>query len=430
MSSQINRRVFDTVVELWGTRVPLMNMRDRLKRYTYGDQWGDIVYDDNGVRIIESELLKRSGRRPVSNNLIRRLVKAVIGRYREMAVSNSWYDTPGTTSDIVADLDELDCRLLEEFLISGMAIQRVADDDPLAGHIPCVRNVSPDKFFCNAFRDPAGADIDMVGMLHDMSPAEVFMRFAGKRGMNSQKLGHVFEASRNRINTLPSAPADLFIAEPGRLRVIEVWSREFDNARNLLWRVRWFAPDGTLLDSYTSPWAHGTHPFVVKFYPLTDGEIHSFVEDVVEQQRYINRIIVLIDRIMSTSAKGVLLFPTSQKENKMSWEEICKRWAAPDGVIPITGNGPHIPTQVSGTNGDLSAYRLLEMELKLFDRTAGVGAALLGEADGESATQGIEKLRAKVENATIALADIFYTFRAHIRRRDTKLNAICSPRQK
>lgn len=72
----------------------------------------------------------------------------------------------------------------------------------------------------------------------------------------------------------------------------------------------------------------------MKFYPLTDGEIHPFVEDVIDQQKYVNRLITLIDNVMGTSAKGVLLFPEDQLSDGTSWADIKAMWASYDGVIP------------------------------------------------------------------------------------------------
>ena len=43
-----------------------------------------------------------------------------------------------------------------------------------------------------------------------------------------------------------------------------------------------------------------------KAYPFIDGEIHSFVADVIDQQRYTNRLITLNDWVIRASAKGVL----------------------------------------------------------------------------------------------------------------------------
>ena len=81
----------------------------------------------------------------------------------------------------------------------------------------------------------------------------------------------------------------------------------------LRWHCVWIAPDGTVMAEYDSPWPHGRHPFAIKMYPLTDGEIHSFVEDVVDQQRIINRMITLMEKIMSVSAKGGAALPHRPK---------------------------------------------------------------------------------------------------------------------
>ena len=58
--------------------------RERNKRYNYGDHWGDIVCV-NGVRMTEEQYIMKQGNIPLKNNLIRRLVRNVIGVYRSQA---------------------------------------------------------------------------------------------------------------------------------------------------------------------------------------------------------------------------------------------------------------------------------------------------------------------------------------------------------
>ena len=211
----------------------------------------------------------------------------------------------------------------------------------------------------------------------------------------------------------------------GRCRVIEVWTldsstvcRDDEVEFNFRWHCRWLAPDGTLLAEYDSPFAHGSHPFVVKFYPLTDGEVHSFVEDVIDQQKAINRLIVLVDKIMASSAKGVLLFPRDQMVENMSWDEICRRWAQADGVIPISGKGTHLPQQVMTNPNASGACQVLQLQMKLFDDISGVSDSLLGRATG---ARGADLYESQVKNATIALADIFDTFTSFTDDRNDKL---------
>lgn len=415
----IDRRVFDTAFRLWTDRAKQLADRERLKRYTYGDQWGDVVTMTDGERIVEGDWIRRTGRRPITNNLIRRLVRTIVGRYRDLSIVNDWYDDDPESVDASLSLEEIDSRLLEEFLISGMAVQRVADDGCLNREGVNVCNVSPDRFFCNEFRDPRGDDIECIGMLHDLSPAEVLIRFGKNfRDNDTNTLRKIVEESPLELPFTRNAAA-FYTSLPGRVRVVEVWSREYASGGTLSWRARWYTAAGRLLDTYVSPWKHRSHPFVIKFYPLVDGEVHSFVEDVIDQQRYINRIIVLIDRILATSAKGVLLFPAHQRPQDLSWEEIGRRWASPDGVIPLRGNDDIFPHQISGSSGDAAAYRLLEMELKLFDQTAGVGSVLM--ATDSNGASGAQHYQARVENATAALADIFRTFRSLVTERNRKL---------
>lgn len=420
----IDRQIFDTAFALWGESSQRTATRERLKRFTYGDQWSDVVRHPDGRYITESDWILSTGRRPITNNLIRRLIKVIVGRYRDMAVNSGWYDDAPGSDAARLSLEEMDSRLLEEFLISGMAIQRVADDCPFSGGAGNVVNVVPDRFFCNDFRDPRGWDIEVAGMLHDMSPAEILMRFGRDNPDAKRRLGELIGAESVYPPGASATSAGFYTPARGRIRIIEVWTHEYNGRGNLKWRCRWYSASGTLLDSYVSPWKHGSHPFAVKFYPLTDGEIHSFVEDIVDQQKYINRIIVMIDRIMATTAKGVLLFPTYKDLTERERQNVVNQWSKPDGVIFLPDRQMEMPRQVGGMSGDPGAYRLLETELRLFEQTSGVGAAILGTSNDSSGFKGAEHYQAQVENATIALADIFRTFRALIQERDTKLQKL------
>ncbi|MCM1067800.1 MAG: hypothetical protein NC418_09545 [Muribaculaceae bacterium] len=414
----------------WSAAADLRQRRERYKNYTYGKQWADIVTDSSGRSLPEEQLLIESGAKPLSNNLIRQLVKTVVGRFRTRAAEDGSYST-GSLASIARRnaLPELDSRALEEFLISGCAIQRVAGDTRRGCRGIRVDNVDPRRFFVNDFRDPRGWDIELVGMLHDMSFPELIDRFAGTSKARQAKLRHIYSITDSGYGGTiaigePDDAEEFFNARSDdRCRVIEVWTydcREGSRAAGLdfAWHCRWLAPDGTVLAEHDSPFAHRSHPFVVKLYPLTDGEVHSFVEDVIDQQRYINRLIVMIDKMMTSSAKGVLLFPEDQRPAGLKWEQVTKVWARSDGVIPITGKGTHLPQQVVTNTAGTGAYQLLDLQMKLFEDISGVGDALLGRSEGSA--RGVEMLDARIRNATIALADIFDTFTAFTEARNEK----------
>ena len=296
-----------------------------------------------------------------------------------------------------------------------------------------VDNVSPDDFFVNRFTDPRGSDITLIGMLHQMSWPEVVNRFGRGSRTRIASLRRLFESPATRSALAPdeflgmSLPADadaFFTSAPDRLRVIEVWnyegrqaSRRGRIAMDMVWTCRWYAGDGTLLDQYNSPFPHGEHPFAVCLYPLTDGEVHSFVEDVIDQQRAINRLVVLLDTIMASSAKGALLFPIDQLVPGYTLEHISALWARPDAVIPLRRSG-ELPQQVTASSGGAGAYQLLDLQMKLFDNISGVGDVLLGR--DISPSTGADLYDARVREASTVITDLLESFRAFTDRRTAK----------
>ena len=58
--------------------------RERNKNYTYGRQWEDYICVD-GKRMKEEDYIIRQGNVPLKNNLIRRMVQAVLGVYRSQS---------------------------------------------------------------------------------------------------------------------------------------------------------------------------------------------------------------------------------------------------------------------------------------------------------------------------------------------------------
>jgi len=456
--------VFEAAIAAWRAGAPLRELRRRMKNYTYGRQWGDRVRCPDGRVLTEHELALQNGSTPLTNNLIRQIVKGVVGRFRHDCLTQT--PLPASDSD-AGRLAEIDARTLEEFLISGMAVQRVTTERRQQGCGPWTDMVSPGRFFVNAFRDPSGCDIELIGMLHDMSLTEVMMRFGGTDSAGISRLKAIYgnpqsPAAITAAAAGPDSDGDDFFTPTvrSRCRVIEVWTMEAvstlrchdhdrgeafmldasaeaavgkENARrhaagrtgitvcrttSIRWRCRYFSPDGTLLHTFLSPWSHGSHPFVVKFYPLIDGEVHPFVEDIIDQQRHINRLITQMDHVLGASAKGNLLFPLGAKPRGMSWNDLRANWGRPGAVIPYvdTPTGK-IPQPVSTTTANSQAAQMLDIELDMMQRVSGVSGALLGmNPTVSNASSGL--YAAQADNASIALLDIFETFKSFTTARD------------
>lgn len=59
--------------------------RNRCRDYTFGRQWNDLI-EVNGVKITEYEHICNEGNVPLKNNLIRRMVRNVLGVFRERLI--------------------------------------------------------------------------------------------------------------------------------------------------------------------------------------------------------------------------------------------------------------------------------------------------------------------------------------------------------
>ncbi|MDE5828650.1 MAG: hypothetical protein K2H48_01560 [Duncaniella sp.] len=420
---------FERAHAAWEAMASLRRARNLLKDFTYGDQWSWPVTDASGRVMTEGDAVRSLGKTPLTNNLLRSLVKSVVGRFRYNLALERKKGSPATTYN---RLDELDARTLEEFLISGCAIQRVVAENRPEGCGAWADKVSPAMFFCNPFTDPRGTDIELIGMLHEMDCEQMIMRFSHGNARRARTIRDTWRRNHREgdaVTDFSSRPGGFFNAtREGKCRVIEVWTLDYEGNRRagltstsykVAWHCRFYAPCGTLLDHTVSPYADGSHPFVVKFYPLTDGEVHPFIEDIVEQQRHINRLITMIDHVLAVSAKGVLLYPLEAQPDGFSIADAVALWNRPGGVIPIDGTAGRIPTQLNSEASTDNAARLLDIEMNMMRQISGVSAALQGQTS--MANQSATMFESQIQNSAIALLDIFDTFNTFRAIRDEKL---------
>lgn len=425
---------------------PFRERRRRNKRYTYGRQWDDLVDTPHG-RMTEGEALRREGETPLVNNLIRRTVRNIVGVWRSNYSPSEKADPSLRECWQRNRMDELNARTLEEFLISGLAIHRKWHGRRGAVTSSWTDFVSPETFFMESdTRDFRGWDLRLVGEIHDMDFDDLCARFASSPedvGLLEAVYGHTADAPESRFSAFD------------RCRVIEVWrpvrlrswichdpvnasvrevgdadvkAMRAENRRRLrsrlpqiamrqtsreVWTWAFLSPAGHLLASGETPYAHGSHPFVVKAYPYIDGEIHSFVSDVIDQQRFTNRLITIYDRALRASAKGVLLFPEHALPPGADLMEIADQWSRADGVIMYTAKaGMPLPQQAGGLSSSLGISDLLQIQLKMMEDISGVNSALQGKLESSS-TSGTLYERQTL-NALTSLKDITESFASFV----------------
>ena len=425
----------------WQNAAALRHTRQRCKEFTYGKRDSDSNFFSNGEQ-------RSTDMEPTcTNNLIHHLVKTVVGRWR-------------ATEGGEGGLADIDSRALEEFLVSGCCVQRVDAIPLIAGGGVEVKNVNISHFFVNNTLDILGRDIEIIGALHDLSVAELLRKVSGGDRRRAQEIRALYTiGAQDRTAQLAASlgadsqsDAQFWSAPQGKCRAIEVWTLEsrevavchdrstaslfmvpaergaemrrqgfatrWDIAQ--MWRCRWFSPMGDLLTEYYSPFAHRSHPFAVKMYPLIDGEVHSFVEGLIDQQQYINTLISLMMRIIRSSAKGVLLYPQEALPDGFTWKDVRTIWATCNGILPFsTRHSPMKPEQVSANNTDIGAKEMLTLQMRILEEVSGVSSALQGRSGSSNVGAGVYEQQ--VQNATHALQDIYSTFKAFRAQRTAKM---------
>ncbi|MDE6340532.1 MAG: hypothetical protein K2K97_12250 [Muribaculaceae bacterium] len=437
---QTEPELLERAMRCWDRLNDYRRERERNKRFTYGDQWSDTIEVD-GIRIREEDYIRSQGNVPLKNNMIRRIVRNVLGVFR------SRYKEPQCEAPDIREesdlrglqralhnnmernrLEEVYARTMEEFLIGGLVVHRKR-----FGHrgqyVDCWTDmVLPDNFFYDTeARDFRNWDVSLVGEIHNLDISRICASFAR------------CEEDCRRLKSLYGAPQ-------GRdCRVIEIWHKEYegyyvchdlvsgrfyerssDEVRMLagsplnrreerrwcvreMWQCHFLAPGGEVLLDGVSPYRHGGHPFVFKAYPFVDGEIHSFVSDIVDQQKFTNRLISMYDWILRASAKGVLLFPEGALPEGADINDIAEEWSRFNGVIlfrPKTGQP--LPQQVSSNCANIGITELLDIQLKMMEDISGVNGALQGRLENSSMSGTL--YNQQTQNSLISLSDLLKSF--------------------
>lgn len=381
----------------------------------------------------------------------------------------------------INDLKEVDASDFMEGLRSGFAVQYIDyqwNDETHTKEIQ-VMSCAPTHIFLNgSVRDARGNDITCIGLLMDMPLYKVVQHFAHSE-KDAQKIREIYkQVDRNNIlsvyNTFVESKTrslDFFITEQKDMcRVIQAWEREEEECwlvidkyaqtmdiypkkdgalidemirereedirlngldpektkiiknlhNDIYWYVRYLSPRGDVLYEGRSPFNHRSHPFAVYMSRLVDGEIYSFEEAIIDQQRYINRLITLNDFIMSTSAKGVLVFPESAIPKGMNKEDILEQWTSYRGVIFANLKaGVPLPQQISTNATNIGTNELLALQLQLVRDISGVHGAMLGK-EAKSGTAA-SLYAQEASNAQTNLLDTIESFSAFRKRRDYKI---------
>ena len=426
---------------------------------------------DQGTPALKTNLIRRLGRNVIGVYRNQDKEPTCTARDRDEQKLGETMTTVLQYNRQINKMSKVNARTMEDLLIGGLVVHRDWYGWR-RNKLDCWCDyVHPDTFFIdNNMKDFRGWDVSCIGEIHDVTFSELCSQFV-KCPEDYSVLKRIYREAADRSNisdncerfgTYRISNLDFFFpTNPTLCRVIEVWRKEMkpryrchdylngdvykidiedydelvdkvnkdrmqqgltsgiekDDVKivsaewfmDSYWYFYYLTPFGDILSEGETPYEHKEHPYVFEMYPFIDGEIHSFVGDVIDQQRYVNRLITLYDWIMRASAKGALLFPEGSLPDGYTMEDIADEWTRFNGLVvykPKPGVAP--PQQISANSTNIGIGELLNLQLKFFEDISGVNGALQGKP-GYSTTSG-SLYAQQTQNATTSLLDLLETF--------------------
>lgn len=426
--------------------------------------------------------LKQNLIRPPVRNLIGQLRSApyksvIYARAKEGSLAAEMMSVALESALEMNDYRERDARLFEEFAISGCPVYETSYGWDVARQrcIPKFRAVSINRFFFNPeMSDVCGDDVDFLGEIVDVDKDELIAAYAVDEYQEAE-LRDIYSSvnrmsvDRRALSSENEDSLDFYVTrDPSRCRVIKVcvleggWMLDchdwMDGTRTLVpisrmaeiesenaqraamqgrtgqpvapieyrrryvrqWVYYHLSPQGNILFRKANPYEHKSHPYVFKLYPMVDGEVWSLVEDLIDQQRMINRMNILLDFVISASAKGVLLVPEEAIPDDMDIEDFAEEWSRYNGVIKIkTKGGVQIPQQVVASNFNVGITDMINRQVQWMQQIGGVQDAQYGRSGGSGTSAA--RYRQELMSSSLNAIDYLESFGSLLIKRDWKI---------
>lgn len=255
---------------------PFCKQADRSADYYKGKQWGDkvVVKDRFGCEkaITEEEYIKSQGRPALKQNLIRPIIRNVLGQFRSSPYESIVYSSDEAGQDAADqmsvklsdvkrynDATERDAREYESYLNTGAGIYITgyAFDSELGESIPFFRSIDYHRYFQNPdATDVAGKDVHFCGDFIDVPREEVISMYAHNKAQE-EALKDIFYHDSLVLPVMygafveanPAAKTFLGEANNGNCRIIRIcrlegnWDlavHDYSDASNEIYSLREF----------------------------------------------------------------------------------------------------------------------------------------------------------------------------------------------
>ena len=445
----------------WNNLSGVRETRARTMRYCMGDQWSDTIrvyHHGYWEEMTERTYMEKRNQTPMSNNIMVSILESIAGLYAKQGTEPVCFARDSDSrqlSDMMSAtmqcnwqttyMQDVLNHAIKDYLMGGqMFVRESWEAKELEMPDSWTDAMEPDHMFFECGSDPRHNDVSLIGVLHDVSREDLYQKFAKKEyGLTEDDLNAIFDVYPRVIEvwtteTKPRLQCFDPIATTGtgayfridlddtamiqKLRndnmkrkqlYDEMGIAEEDRAyitseeiADKYWYYTYMAPDGTILCQGETPYDYKSHPFTMKLYPYINGEIHPFLANIIDQQRYINRLIVMNDMAIRSSFKGFKMIPTNVLNGRTP-EQFMEEAVEYDGWIfykPSVKTPNAKPEFITSNAVNIGTNELLQIELNLIREVTNVSGALQGKTP--SAGTSAARYAQESQNATTSLYTI------------------------
>ena len=430
---------------------------------------------------LKQNLIGKNVRNLVGQYLSNPAKAMVLSRVRENAEATEQLTNALHSALQVNNNKLLDMAAFRESTLSGAPFQKIGYEYFKERNLEDVfiENKNPARMFFNTdVEDVRLTDLRLIGEVIDTTIEKIISVFARTRA-DEEKIREIYAGLVNRaylsdhgLDAKVIDSLDFFNPrEPSKARLFEIWQIKHewrvyahdpaDGSYNIVpytlkeigiqnaerirlgteqgipeeeiplieaeekyeeyWYVKYLTPFGHCLKECETPYKHESHPYVGVLQPLVDGEVWGMIEDMIDQQKYINRLVIMMDFIVSASAKGVLLVPEDVIPDNMTPKDFAKEWVRFNGVIAYKPNAQHgkIPEQISANSTNIGLQEMFAMQMSLFQDTSGIYGAIQGKEPSSGTPASLYAQQA--QNASINTMEQMAYFENFIQSRNFKV---------
>jgi hypothetical protein len=154
---------------------------------------------------------------------------------------------------------------------------------------------------------------------------------------------------------------------------------------------------------------------------LINGEVYGFLTPLLQIQDVINEQYMMLKWLIESSAKGLLMIPTTAVEGSgYDISDWADAWSETGGVILYTPKqGIDLPREITSNSSDAGIKQMLDITIGIMDKIGGMSKAAKGQEVSSGTPASLYFQMA--QNSSQNIATTLKAFEYLLLQRDTKL---------